>query len=151
MCARWREWAFRSGDEGEVGPRPVHVRLEGVSTFGQRMEGESFVTRESDSVPPRWMENFRLGDGPSGLCGLAGIRVSIEKEDGSSIGAEVVPLEGLCERMKEEGVVQHVVNIRLQEQKRCVGTAERWNVDAIALIEASGRRCDGYRSKWWKW
>lgn len=87
MCARWREWAFRSGDEGEVGPRPVHVRLEGVSTFGQRMEGESFVTRESDSVPPRWMENFRLGDGPSGLCGLAGIRVSIEKEDGSSIGA----------------------------------------------------------------
>ena len=129
-----------------MGRRPVHVRLEGVSTFGQRMEGESFVTRESDSVPPRWMENFRLGDGPSGLSGMAGIHVSIEREDGSSIGEEVVPLEGLCERMKEEGVVQHVVNIRLKEQKRCVGTAGRWNVDVVTLVEASGRHCNGCRS-----
>lgn len=124
MCAKWRDWAFQSGEMNEVRNRPIYVCVEGVSTFGQMMEGERFVTRASDSVPPRWMENIRLGDGPSGLRGMAGIRVSIMREDDSLMGEEIVPLEGLCEQMKEEGVVQHVVNIRLEEPKRCVGVME---------------------------
>ena len=114
-----------------MGCRPVRVCVEGVSTFAQTLEGERFVTRESDSVPPRWMENVRLGDGRSGLRAMAGMRVSIEKSDGTVIGEELVPLESLCERMKEEGVVRYVANIRLKEQKRCVG----------AVAEMKGRCC----------
>lgn len=104
-----------------MGCRPVHVCVEGISTFAQTLEGERFVTRDSDSVPPRWMENVRLGDGRNGLRAVAGMRVSIEKNDGTLVGEEVVPLESLCEQMKQEGVVSYVVSIRLKEQKRCVG------------------------------
>ena len=75
---------------------------------------ESFFTRDIRS-PYRWNENFRLGDGPLGLTELTGLCVSIEMVGNERISEQIIPLDSLCEDLKEKGRFVKISSASLKE------------------------------------
>jgi hypothetical protein len=95
----------------------VHIHLQGINRYSQPIPVESFFTRDIRS-PYRWNENFRLGDGPLGLTELTGLCVSIEMVGNERISEQIIPLDSLCEDLKEKGTTRRDLNF----SQGCVGT-----------------------------
>ncbi|KNB43711.1 endonuclease exonuclease phosphatase [Blastocystis sp. subtype 4] len=87
----------------------VHIHLQGINRYSQPIPVESFFTRDIRS-PYRWNENFRLGDGPLGLTELTGLCVSIEMVGNERISEQIIPLDSLCEDLKEKGTTRRDLN-----------------------------------------
>ena len=100
----------------------VHITLQGLNQYSQSIDGESFTTRDIRTAPYRWSENYRFGDSALGISELAGLRVIVEQMNGVPLCEGVIPLNVICDGVKEKGVLKHRVQLRTSSgTQNCVG------------------------------
>ena len=100
----------------------VHTTLQGLNQYSQSIDGESFTTRDLRTAPYRWSENYRLGDSALGITELAGLRVIVEQANGTPLFEGIVPLNVICNGVKEKGILKHRVQLKTSSgPQHCVG------------------------------
>ena len=100
----------------------VHITLQGLNQYSQSIDRESFTTRDLRTAPYRWNENYRLGDSALGITELAGLRVTVEQANGVPLFEGIVPLNVICNGVKEKGILKHRIQLKTSSgPQHCVG------------------------------